>query len=109
MDQPVVGACGDCLGLCNSPKCRLGYRKPVSEAFGAVKCAGIIANLRLDLPHRLGYGEHHPVLMKSARIFLSPTPDDTEVPLVDHLILDVLSADNKRIGRMSFSLRNKTK
>jgi len=35
--------------------------------------------------------------------------DDTEVPLDDHLVLDILSADNKRIGRMSFSLREKTK
>jgi hypothetical protein len=31
--------------------------------------------------------------------------DDVEVPLDDHLILDVLARDNKRIARMSFSLK----
>jgi len=74
MDQPVVGACGDCFGLCDSPKCRLGHRKPVSEACGAVKCAGIVAHLRLGLPHRLSY-EQHTVLTKVTRNLLSPTPD----------------------------------
>ena len=35
--------------------------------------------------------------------------DDSEVPLGDHLILDVLAPDNKRIARMSFSLSEKSK
>jgi hypothetical protein len=34
--------------------------------------------------------------------------DDPDVPLDDHLIIDVLAGDNKRVARMSFSL-NETK
>jgi hypothetical protein len=58
----MVGACGECLGLCDCPKCRLGNYKPVSETCGAVKRAGLITNRRLDLPHRLDYVEQYPIL-----------------------------------------------
>ena len=69
LDEPVVGACGGCLPLFDFRKCRMGHRKPGSEARDAVKCAGTIAHLRLGLLHRLGHVDEHAVLTNTARNF----------------------------------------